>query len=145
MTVRHLYVAAALVASMAVGGPLAADTEVRVRPGMMGVADIGKQDCATFSAMHYHGPAGMEHQVLTWVQGYVFAKTGSNIDALLVGISGGDNGWNFDTLTRVFVDYCAENPDAPVSEAAIALWGELEAGNTFKAGAEPGEPGVGPR
>lgn len=129
MRIRHLLGAATLVAAMAVSFPLSADTEVRVRPGMMGVADIGVQDCATFSDMHYHGPAGMEHQVLTWVQGYVFARTGSNIDALLAGISGGDNGWNFDTLTGVIVDYCKANPDAPVSEAAIALWKELEAGN----------------
>ena len=110
------------------GGTVSADSEVRLRPGMMGIADIGKQTCETFNDMHYHGPAGMEHQVLTWVQGYIFANTGSNIDALLAAIDGGDNGWNFDTLTGVFVGYCKANPEAPVSEAAIELWKKLEAG-----------------
>lgn len=124
MIARH----ALLVAALMVSGSVQADTEVRVRPGMMGTADIGAQDCATFNDMHYHGPAGMEHQVLTWVQGYVFAKTNSNIDAMLEAIPG-DNGWNFDTLTGVFVDYCKANPEAPVSEAAIALWTTLKEGN----------------
>jgi len=129
MTIRPMFVAAILAGSMIVASdPLPADTEVRVRPGMMGVADIGIQNCATFTDMHYHGPAGMEHQVLTWVQGYVFAKTGANIDALLAAIPG-DNGWNFDTLTGVFVDYCKANPDVPVSEAAVALWATLNEGN----------------
>lgn len=129
MTVRYLIVAATLVVSNFASQSLLADAQVSVRPGMMGVADIGVQDCATFSDMHYHGPAGMEHQVLTWVQGYVFAKTGANIDALLATIPE-DNGWNFDTLTGVFVDFCKANPDASVSEAAIALWTTLRQGNT---------------
>ena len=129
MTVRPMFVAAILAGSMIVASnPLSADTEVRVRPGMMGVADIGVQDCATFTDMHYHGPAGMEHQVLTWLQGYVFANTGSNIDAMLAAIPG-DNGWNFDTLTGFFVGYCKANPDVPVSEAAAALWATLNEGN----------------
>ena len=130
MTVRKFFVAAVYTASMLLSSPLLADSEVNVRPGMMGVADIGVQDCALFTDMHYHGPAGMEHQVLTWVQGYVFARTGSNINTLLVAIEGGDNGWNFDTLTGVFIDYCKANPEAPVSEAAVALWTMLSEGNT---------------
>jgi len=129
MTVRFMIVAATLVVSIFASQSLLADAQVSVRPGMMGVADIGVQDCATFSDMHYHGPAGMEHQVLTWVQGYVFARTGANIDALLAAIPD-DNGWNFDTLTGVLVDYCKANPDAPVSEAAIALWTTLRQGDT---------------
>jgi len=129
MTVRFMIVAATLIVSIFASQSLLADAQVSVRPGMMGVADIGVQDCATFSDMHYHGPAGMEHQVLTWVQGYVFARTGANIDALLAAIPD-DNGWNFDTLTGVLVDYCKTNPDAPVSEAAIALWTTLRQGDT---------------
>lgn len=109
-----------------------ADTEVHVRPGMMGVADIGARDCATFNEMHYNGPAGMELHVLTWVQGYVHAMTGADIDAMLAAIPGatadGNNGWNFDTLTAVFVGYCRERPDARVSEAGIALYRMLAAG-----------------
>jgi len=125
MVMRRITSAALLL----VCGLALADSEVRVRPGMMGLADIGVQDCATFNDMHYHGPAGMEHHVLAWVQGYVHAKTGSNIDALLAAIPE-DNGWNFDTLTGVFVDFCRQQPDAKVSDAAIALYTMLDAGQT---------------
>ena len=128
MTRRIPLLAATLCAGILLTDIAAADGQVRLRPGMMGVADIGAHTCATFNDMHYHGPSGMEHHVLTWVQGYVFAKTGSNIDAMLAAIDDGDNGWNFDTLTGVFVDYCKENPDAPVSEAAISLFARLDAG-----------------
>ena len=109
--------------------PGLADSQVRLHPGMAGVADIGASDCALFSEMHYNGPTGMRHHVLTWVQGYVHARTGSNIDALLAAMPE-DNGWDFDNLTDVFVDYCQANPEAKVSEAAIALWTALSAGKS---------------
>ena len=64
MTVRPMFVAAILAGSMIVANnPLSADTEVRVRPGMMGVADIGVQDCATFSDMHYHPEDDLTREV----------------------------------------------------------------------------------
>ena len=101
-----------------------AEGQLKLRPGMMGVADIGASDCSLFSDMHYNGPTGMQHHVLTWVQGYVFAKTGANIDVLLAKMPE-DNGWDFDSLSSVFVDYCQANPEAKVSEAAIKLWSTL--------------------
>ena len=104
-----------------------AEAQLRLRPGMMGVADIGASDCAMFNEMHYNGPTGMRHHVLTWVQGYVYAKTGSNIDAMLARMPE-DSGWDFDSLSDVFVDYCQANPDAKVSAAAIALWATLSEG-----------------
>jgi len=106
-----------------------ADSQLKLHPGMVGVADIGASDCALFSEMHYNGPTGMQHHVLTWVQGYVFAKSGANIDAMLAKLPE-DNGWDFDSLSGVFIDYCREHPDAKVSEAAIALWTTLEGGNS---------------
>ena len=124
---RHLYapmLAVLLVAGTAIGD----DDTVRLRPGMMGVADIGAEPCSLFNEMHYNGPAGMEHHVLTWVQGYVHATTGANIDALLAAAPDG-HGWNFDSLSGYFVDYCRDNPDAPVSDAAIALAQRLTAGD----------------
>lgn len=134
MTSRNALLATtALCASITLATTASADSEVRLRPGMMGVADIGAHTCETFNAMHYHGPSGMEHHVLTWAQGYVFARTGSNIDAMLVAIDDGDNGWTFDTLTRVFVDYCKANPEAPVSAAVVALWTALSNGETAPA------------
>ncbi len=104
-------------------------SRVKIHPGMGGVSDIGNADCSLFNEMHYNGPTGMEHHVLTWVQGYVFAKTGANIDALLEPLPDG-GGWDFDSLSRVFVDYCKANPDAKVSTAAISLWSVLEAGQS---------------
>ncbi len=103
------------------------DSRIRIHPGMGGVSDIGATDCALFNEMHYNGPTGMEHHVLTWVQGYVFAKTGSNIDAMLDKIPDG-GGWDFASLTGVFVDYCKANPTEPVSTAAVRVWSVLEAG-----------------
>jgi hypothetical protein len=105
------------------------DSRVKIHPGMGGVSDIGNTDCALFNEMHYNGPTGMEHHVLTWVQGYVFAKTGANIDALLEQLPEG-GGWDFDSLSSVFVDYCKANPEVKVSEAAIGLWSALAAGKS---------------
>ena len=106
-----------------------AEDQLRLHPGMTGVIDIGVANCTLFSEMHYNGPTGMRHHVLTWVQGYVFAKTGSNIEAMLEAMPDG-NGWDFDSLSGVFVEYCEANPDAQVAEAAIALWSELSEGNS---------------
>ncbi len=106
-----------------------ADDRLRLRPGMAGVADIGASDCELFNEMHYNGPAGMEHHVLTWSQGYIHAKTGANIDAMLAGLSD-DHGWDFDSLSMVIVDYCKANPNAKVAEAAIKLWELLRDGKS---------------
>ncbi|MDH4022996.1 MAG: hypothetical protein OEV14_07710 [Gammaproteobacteria bacterium] len=94
--------------------------ELRLRPGMTGVADIGSTGCALFNEMHYNGPTGMQHQVLTWVQGYLYAHNETTIDSILAALPA-DNGWDFDSLSAVFVDYCKAKPEANVSEAAIAL------------------------
>jgi hypothetical protein len=106
-----------------------ADGQLRLHPGMVGVADIGATDCALFNEMHYNGPTGMRHHVLTWAQGYVYAKTGTNIDAILARMPE-DNEWDFDSLSGVIVDFCKANPDAKVAEAAIALWFALSEGNS---------------
>lgn len=127
---NRLIVTSALLAAC---GLAQAEGQLQIRPGMMGAADIGASDCSMFNEMHYNGPTGMRHHVLTWVQGYVYAKTGSNIDAMLARLPE-DNGWDFDSLTDVFVDYCQANPDAKVSEAGIALWKTLDEGTSAPKG-----------
>lgn len=129
--VRRIIIPAAILLAGLLGNPAQAEEELQLRlhPGMGGVIDIGVTDCALFSDMHYHGPTGMRHHVLTWLQGYVFAKTGSNIEAMLQAMPD-NNGWDFDSLSDVFVDYCSNHPEAQVSEAAMALWTTLEAGNS---------------
>jgi len=128
MVIRMFVLVAMLLGSSIINNALA-EGQLKLRPGMGGVADIGASDCALFTEMHYNGPTGMQHHVLTWVQGYVFAKTGANIDAILAKLPE-NNGWDFDSLSSVFVDYCKENPEAKVSEAAIALWTTLSEGNS---------------
>ncbi len=108
-------------------GSALADGPLKLHPGMMGVADIGAADCALFNEMHPNGPAGMEHHVLTWAEGYIYAKSGKTIDGVLEGLPA-DNGWDFDSLTGYIVDYCAANPDEKVAQAAAALWTTLSEG-----------------
>jgi hypothetical protein len=128
MVIRIIVLATMLLGS-GFGNIALADSQIKLHPGMVGVADIGASDCALFNEMHYNGPTGMRHHVLTWVQGYVYAKTDANIDAILAKMPE-DNGWDFDGLSDVFVDFCKENPDAKVAEAAIALWSTLSEGNS---------------
>jgi hypothetical protein len=116
---------------LAMNGTVAADDDLQLRlhPGMTGVIDIGTTECATFSDMHYNGPRGMQHHVLTWTQGYVYAKTGSNIEAMLDALPE-DNGWDFDSLTGIILDFCKAAPQAMVSEAAMAIYQTLSAGES---------------
>ncbi len=129
--VRRIMIKVVILLAGLLGGFAHAEEEpqLRLHPGMGGVIDIGVTDCALFTDMHYNGPTGMRHHVLTWLQGYVYAKTGTNIEAILQAMPD-DNGWDFDSLSDVFVDYCKENPEAMVSEAAITLWTTLESGNS---------------
>ena len=117
----------ALLIFLVAGTAVADEDTLRLLPGMMGVADIGAESCGVFTEMHYNGPAGMEHHVLTWAQGYVYARSGANIDAMLRSLPDG-HGWNFDSLSGVIVDYCRANPEAMVADAAIALWAMLDEG-----------------
>jgi hypothetical protein len=76
--------------------------------------------------MYPAGPIGVRQAVLTYSQGYFFARSGKTTDEILAGLPG-DNPWNFDTLTDHIVDYCEANPESPVSAAVIDLWGQLDA------------------
>ena len=118
-----------LLASLFLAATAAADGPLKLRPGMTGVADIGSSACQLFNDMHPFGPAGLEHHVLTWAQGYIFAKSGKSIDGILADLPPA-NGWDFDSLSGYIVNYCSENPEAKVSQAAIALWTVLSQGES---------------
>ncbi len=120
-TMQRLTVAMLLLTASAA---LQAEEGIKLRPGMMGVADIGGSTCKLFNDMHPFGPAGMEHHVLTFAQGYIYAQAGTTIDGVLAKLPAG-HGWDFDSLTGFLVDYCAKNPDELVGEAAVALAAEL--------------------
>lgn len=99
--------------------------KLTLRPGMVGVADIGAISCATFSHMHPAGPTGVRQAVLTYAQGYFFARSGKTTDEILAGLPP-DSAWDFDTLTDQIVDYCAANPESLVHAAVADLWDALD-------------------
>ena len=102
----------------------AARAELTLRPGMTGVADLGASSCATFNAMYPNGPTGLRQAALYYAEGYIFAKSGKSLEAVLAELPE-DTDWRFDSLTDVIVGYCAENPESTVSEATAMLWREL--------------------
>lgn len=117
-TIRWMTLLAAMAATSTVSSG-----QIELKPGMMGVADVGSTSCAVFSDMHYHGPVGARQQVLTWFQGYVYAEAGQSLDAVLAARS--KTGWDFDALTGYVVGYCEKDPSATVADGVVALWAEL--------------------
>lgn len=100
----------------AAAGPL------KLRPGMTGVADLGAIDCAMFNHMYPAGPTGMEQAVLTWAEGYFYARSGRTMDELLAAQPPGARDWDFDALTGHIVAFCADRPEAPLPAAVQDLW-----------------------
>lgn len=106
---------------LVLAAPLA-HAELQLRPGMTGVADLGAISCSTFNDIYPNGPTGLRQAALYYAEGYIYAKTGKSIDEALAGQEGA---WDFDSLTNVIVDYCANNPEAQVSNAVEALFDSL--------------------
>ncbi len=102
----------------------AAHADLQLRPGMTGVADLGAISCETYNAIYPNGPTGLRQATLYYAEGYIYAKTGKSIDEVL-GEQPDDAQWNFDSLTDIVVDYCASNPDSPVSAGVAALFDAL--------------------
>ena len=104
---------------------LTAAEPLSLRPGMTGVPDLGAIDCATFNHMYPAGPTGMEQAVLTWAEGYFFARSGKTMDELLAAQPADAPHWDFDALTGHIVQFCAARPEAGVPEAVTDLWRQL--------------------
>ena len=104
---------------------LTAAEPLSLRPGMTGVPDLGAIDCATFNHMYPAGPTGMEQAVLTWAEGYFFARSGKTMDELLAVQPADAPDWDFDALTGHIVQFCAASPEAGVPEAVTDLWRQL--------------------
>jgi len=92
-----------------------------LKPGMVGVADLGALQCATFNQMYPNGPTGMRQAALTWAQGYFFARSGKTTDEILADLPNSAR-WNFDSLSGHLVAYCEGAPEASVPEAIADLW-----------------------
>ena len=115
----------ALVMLLATLSPIAqAADPLTLKPGMVGVPDLGALQCETFNQMYPNGPTGMRQAVLTWAQGYFFARSGKTTDAILADLPA-DSTWDFDSLSGHLVAYCEATPDASVPEAVADLWSSL--------------------
>jgi len=108
-----------LLSDMAFAGKL------KLPSGMGGVPDIGAIPCEVFSNMMQIGPLGTKRSLLTWAEGYYFAKSGKTIDEILADAQEAGTSWDFDSLTGHLVEYCAADPQALTSAAVIDLGGRL--------------------
>ncbi len=98
--------------------------KVELPPGMGGVPDIGAIPCRVFSEMLVIGPLGTRHSLLTWANGYYYARNGKALDELVAAAKESGEDWDFARLTEHFVAYCADNPQA-ITRAAVASLGEV--------------------
>lgn len=95
--------------------------KLRVPAGMGGVADIGAIPCSVFNEMLVIGPKGTRLSLLTWANGFLYAKHGKTLDELADAAAAEGEVWEFDRLTDHLVDFCAANPEAVTRDAVIDL------------------------
>lgn len=119
--IRNLLLAGAAVACVALP---AAAAPLKLPEGMGGVPDIGAIPCRVLTEMLVIGPKGTRLSLLTWAEGYYFAKTGKSLDEILEGRPADEQN-DFFGLTDQLVDYCAANPDAITREAVVELGARL--------------------
>ncbi|MEO8444828.1 MAG: hypothetical protein ABI567_07485 [Gammaproteobacteria bacterium] len=118
----------ATLGSLLLSGGIAATAadKLALRPGMGGVADLGALRCETFNSILPKGPTGFRQAVLTWAEGYIYARSGKTIDEVLAAVPAGGPPWTFDRLTDHVVEYCMARPDAPLPAAVHDLWRTLQ-------------------
>jgi len=111
----------AIAASLLLVGNPASAEKLKLPLGMGGVPDIGAISCEVFNNMMVVGPLGTKRSLLTWGEGYFYAKTGKTIDEILEAAQAADQSWDFDRLTAHLVNFCAADPDAQTSAAVVDL------------------------
>jgi len=111
----------ALAASFLLVCNTASAEKLKLPLGMGGVPDIGAIPCDVFNKMLVPGPLGTKRSLLTWGEGYFYAKTGKTIDEILEAAGNAGQSWDFDSLTAHLVNFCAAHPDAQTSAAVIDL------------------------
>ena len=94
---------------------------IRLPDGMGGVPDIGAIPCNVFSEMLVIGPLGTRHSLLTWANGYYYARTEKTTDELVAAAKQTGETWDFERLTDHLVEFCAENPEAVTRDAVNSL------------------------
>ena len=99
--------------------------KLKLPAGMGGVPDIGAIPCEVFNNMMVIGPLGTKRLLLTWAEGYYFAKSGKTMDEIIESAAQAGQTWDFDNLTGHLVDYCAADPEALTSAAVVDLGEQL--------------------
>jgi len=105
----------------------AAADRIELPDGMGGVPNIGAIPCEVYSKMLVYGPQGTRLSLLTWAEGYFFAKTGRTLSEIIADVPDAADANDFFGVTDRFVEYCAANPEAMTSDAVTALAGQLTA------------------
>jgi len=113
----------AMVSMLSTGVALAERLELP--KGMGGVADIGTVPCEVFNQMLVIGPLGTRLSLLTWADGYYYARTEKTMDELVAAAKQSGDSWDFERLTDHFTEFCAENPEAITRDAVVSLGNEL--------------------
>ena len=93
--------------------------------GMGGVADIGAIPCGVFNQMLVIGPLGTRLSLLTWADGYYYARTEMTMDQIVAAAKESGEAWDFERLTDHFAEFCAANPEAITRDAVVSLGNEL--------------------
>lgn len=114
-----------VVATILLAGNTALAERLELPKGMGGVADIGAIPCSVFSEMLVIGPLGTRLSLLTWADGYYYAKTARTMDEIVAAAKREGESWDFDRLTDHFASYCSDNPDATTRDAVVSLGEEL--------------------
>jgi len=99
--------------------------KLQLPKGMGGVPDIGVIPCEVFTNMIKVGPLGTKRLLLTWAEGYYYARTGKTIDEILAAAEQAGETWDFTRLTGHFEAFCAANPEALTSAAVVDLGAKL--------------------
>jgi len=109
-----------LIAMLWVSGAAQAE-RLRLPNGMGGVADIGAIPCGVFSEMLVIGPLGTRLSLLTWADGFYYARTDKTMEEIVADARDAGESWDFYRLTDHLAEYCEKNPDAVTREAVISL------------------------
>ena len=102
--------------------PIASAEPLRLPSGMSGFADLGTVQCDYFVELLPIGPKGFRQSLMTYAQGFVYAKSGQTLDQVLAAQ---DKDWSFESLSDEMVAYCVANPEKSVPDAAAHLWSAL--------------------
>lgn len=112
-------------AALILPGLAPAADPIELPPGMGGVPDIGAVPCSVFSNMLVIGQKGVRHSLLTWTEGYLFARTGKTLDEIILAAPEDARPYDFFGITDRFIEFCADNPEALTRDAVLAFETEL--------------------